>query len=104
MPTGPYTLREKANDFKRTIDYSKQSIQWLKYVMKIENIHIRHAENSPHGEKRIENFFVDGFCSENNTVYEFLGCYLHGHCVHHGPFATCFSPIFLFSSSQNNKL
>ena len=61
MPTGWYRLREKTNDFKNSTKYSKQAIQWLEYVMKNENVKIRHAENSPHGEKRIENFSVDDY-------------------------------------------
>jgi len=39
-----------------------------------------------HGRNRREyrlpdlhHFSVDGFCSETSTVYEFLGCYYHGH-------------------------
>ena len=53
--------------------------------MKNENIHIRHAENNPHGEKCLKNVSVDGFCAQTNTVYEFLGCYHHGHCKHFDP-------------------
>ena len=44
---------------------------------------IRHAENHPHGELRIKNWSVDGYCKETNTVYEYLGCYHHGHCKFH---------------------
>ena len=53
--------------------------------MRKENIHIRHAENSVHGEKRIENFSVDGYCQKTKTVYEFLGCFDHGHCKFDDP-------------------
>ena len=51
----------------------------------MKNVKIRHAENSPHGEKRIENFSVDGYCEDTKTVYEFLGCYHHGHCIYDDP-------------------
>jgi G:T-mismatch repair DNA endonuclease (very short patch repair protein) len=27
----------------------------------------------------LSNFSVDGFCAETKTVYEFNGCYWHGH-------------------------
>ena len=27
----------------------------------------------------LPNFSVDGYCAETRTVYEFLGCYYHGH-------------------------
>ena len=85
MPTGWYEYREKTNNFKKSTKYSKQSLQWLEHIMRTENIHIRHAENSVHGEKRIQNYSVDGYCEETNTVYEFLGCFHHGHCVHDDP-------------------
>ena len=86
MPTGRYELREKKDDFKKLIKYSKESLQWLEYIMRRDGIHIRHAENCVHGEKRIENFSVDGYCSENNTVYEYIGCYHHGHsCKYNDP-------------------
>ena len=57
MCTGYYVLREKKDNFIKQTRYSKESIQWLDYVDK----NIRHAENSIHGEKRIENFSINGF-------------------------------------------
>ena len=86
--TGPYRLREKSKQFKKHskirsekeyLQYSQQAINWLNIVMAAERNFIRHAENHPHGEKRIENTYVDGYCEKTNTVYEFLGCYFHGH-------------------------
>ena len=54
-------------------NYSKKSIDWLNYISKKENINILHAENG--GEKMImlrgKNYKVDGYCLENNTVFEF---------------------------------
>ena len=78
--TGYYSLREKKNGYKRDTNYSKESIQWLEYLRITLGIDIRHGANSPHGEKRIENYSVDGFCSSNNTIYEYYGCFYHGHC------------------------
>ena len=44
--------------------------------------HIQHAGNA--GEYRLPNlgYFVDGYCQDTNTVYEFHGCFWHGcpHC------------------------
>ena len=77
MPTEEYDLREKKNNFKK--DYSKQSIQWLEYLIELTGYNIRHAENSVHGMKHIGNFRVDGFCEETNTIYEYYGCYRHRH-------------------------
>ena len=77
MPTGWYSIQNESDGYKMTQKYSKQSIQWLDYVMRTENINIRHAENG--GELRIDNYLVDGYDEANNTVYEFHGCYWHGH-------------------------
>ena len=32
------------------------------------------------GERKILGRFVDGYCEESNTVYQFHGCFYHG-CV-----------------------
>lgn len=58
--------------------YSKKSIEWLKYMSEKNNIIIQHAEN--YGEKYIYGKTkVDGFCKENNTIYEFHGDFWHGN-------------------------
>ncbi len=77
MPTGWYTIQSEVDGYKKQEKYSRQSIQWLEYMMRTNDIHIRHAENG--GEHRINNFSVDGFDEDNNTVYEFHGCFWHGH-------------------------
>ena len=76
MPTGYYTLREKKTNFVKHIRYSKESIQWLDHF---RNENIVHAENAIHGEVRIENYSVDGFDATANTIYEYYGCFHHGH-------------------------
>ena len=82
MCTGHYVLREKKTDYKRETGYSREAINWLEFLIST-GLDIRHAENTPHGEKRIDDYSVDGFCEENNTVYEYYGCYFHGHdCKH----------------------
>ena len=58
--------------------YSEGQIEWLKYLMKIHNIHIKHFLNG--GEIKIEGIGkVDGYCEETNTVYEYNGDYWHGN-------------------------
>lgn len=62
--------------------FSKVCIKWLNDIMKKENIYIQHAKNK--GEKRIfvNNKFkykLDGYCKENNTIYEFYGDFWHGN-------------------------
>ena len=80
MPTGWYELLEKKNSYQSSVKYSQQAIQWLEYMASSQNVHIIHAENG--GEKRINNFKVDGFDEVNNTVYSFHGCFWHGHPCH----------------------
>ena len=67
----------EADEFKKHKKYSKESIQWLDYIMKTKKVRIKHAKNGE--EHRIENCLVDGYDKENNTVYEFHCCYWHGH-------------------------
>lgn len=58
--------------------YSKKSIEWLNYISEKNNIIIQHAEN--YGEKYIYGKTkVDGYCEENNTIYEFHGDFWHGN-------------------------
>ena len=83
--TGPYCLREKSANFKKHtkhkdpsyLRYSQKAINWLNSIEKERGIKIRSAESHIHGEKRIENSYVDGYC--DGTIFEFLGCYFHGH-------------------------
>ena len=77
MPTGYYTLQEEKNNYKKETRYSQESIQWLEHVMRSEGVSIRHAENG--GEVRVDNFSVDGYDESTRTVYEYYGCYWHGH-------------------------
>ena len=55
---------------------SKISMLWLKYLSSKHKIFIQHRLNG--GEKKIGRYFVDGFCEETKTIYEFLGCFWHG--------------------------
>ena len=55
------------------------AIEWLEWVAHKEIIHIRHQLNNT--EKRIgdRRLPVDGFNAQTQTVYQFHGCYWHGH-------------------------
>jgi hypothetical protein len=59
-------------------NFSKGQIEWLLYLEGQYNISIDHALKN--GEHKIENskYRVDGYHKENNTCYEFHGCYWHG--------------------------
>lgn len=57
--------------------YSKEQIQWLKYLTIYKNI--QHAETEE-GEYKIPNtkYSVDGYDILSNTIYEYHGLYFHG--------------------------
>lgn len=58
------------------LGFSKIACQWLDEVAEELCIFIQHALNI--GEKRIGKYYVDGFCENTNTIYEFEGCTFHG--------------------------
>lgn len=58
------------NGYVNNTSYSMDSIRWLDFVAESESIRIEHALNG-RGEKKIGTKFVDGFCSQTNTVYQF---------------------------------
>ena len=63
-------------------NYSKQSIAYLNFISKYNNIYIQHAENG--SEYRILNVGkADGYCKENNTIYEYHGDFWHGNPKKH---------------------
>ena len=80
MPTGDYTRRLEEKNFKKERkSTSRTAIEWLEWESYQRDIHIRHNGNN--SEKRIgpRQLPVDGFCKETNQVFEFGGCYWHGH-------------------------
>ncbi|CAL1282301.1 unnamed protein product, partial [Larinioides sclopetarius] len=58
-------------------NFSKESIEWLKFMEYTLGIEICHALNG-RGERTIGGIHVDGFCEETQTVFEFYGCFFHG--------------------------
>ncbi|XP_072172025.1 uncharacterized protein [Diadema setosum] len=78
MPTGPYVRRMSDQQFKPKTKLSMAQ-EWLTYKSYTNEITIRHAGNNT--EKRVgpRNVPVDGYCAETNTVYQFQGCWWHGH-------------------------
>ena len=65
------------NGYYKNQNHSYKSIQWLEYLSYTNKIKIFHARNG--GEQKIGDFLVDGYDKESNTVYQFHGCYWHGH-------------------------
>ena len=62
--------------------FSKTSIEWLEFIAAQTNSKILHVVHG--GEKTIvdeelgKTYYVDRFCKETETVYEFHGCVYHG--------------------------
>jgi hypothetical protein len=66
------------NDTRHNARCSKGQIEWLRVLECKFCIKINHVKNV--GEYRINNsrYFADGYCEENNTIFEFNGCFYHG--------------------------
>lgn len=69
----------------KTRGYSKQSIAWLDFLQKVNNMKIQHAENE--GEYRLPETKkkVDGYCKETREIFEFHGDYWHGNPMVYEP-------------------
>ena len=60
--------------------YSNASIEWLEFLNQKRDHKINHKLNSKNGsETKIGGYRVDGVEKETMTVYEFNGCFFHGH-------------------------
>ena len=59
---------------------SHEALQWLSYTAEKEGIRMQHDRNG--GEKRVGNYYLDGYCEETHTAYEYQGCYWHGKNPH----------------------
>lgn len=64
--------------YRESDNQSLIALQWLAWMEKVHKIKLQHAGNSR--EKRLkEGMLVDGYHEPSNTVFEFFGCYFHGH-------------------------
>ena len=79
MPVGAFNRRKKRTGFKpEKRDSYLKMYDWMEWKNFSENVQINHKVNTG-VEKRIGPYLADGFDSLTNTVYEFYGCYFHGH-------------------------
>jgi hypothetical protein len=60
-------------------NFSKSQIEWLEILSKLNNINIQHAMNDSEFTIPNTKYKADGYCKENNTIYEFHGDYWHGN-------------------------
>jgi len=68
IPTGGYTCKN---------NYSKKALMWLLRMEATDGVKIMHCREYTLPE--LPHFSVDVYCPDTRTVYEFFGCYLHGH-------------------------
>ncbi|KAF8794344.1 hypothetical protein HNY73_002335 [Argiope bruennichi] len=66
-----------AHGYRSGKNYSPDAIRWLDYISSCEGIEIQHSLNK-NGERKIGGVFVDGYCEETKTVYQYQGCFFHG--------------------------
>ena len=79
MPTGSFVRRRLENGFKpQKRDRFTMMFDWMQYLNHTQGLHIQHKLNTGK-EKKIGPYPVDGFDPNTNTVYQFHGCYWHGH-------------------------
>lgn len=58
--------------------YSNKQIEWLEYQRLTDTPDILHYINNGK-ECKIGKYFVDGYSPVKNCIYEFYGCFFHGH-------------------------
>ena len=61
---------------------AKQSLiahKWLSYLSEKNDVYIQHARDG--GKKRVGDYWLDGYCEEIHTAFEFHGCFWHGEFV-----------------------
>jgi len=88
MPSGWFYRRKAENAFKpetqKFNNNSNEAYLWLCWLQNSTDTNIRTAFNQ--GEKRIgsRHIPVDGFDRTTRTIYQFHGCWWHGHnCKEH---------------------
>ena len=82
QPCGGY-VRRAAPDFRPDTRLQHEEMyHWMEYVMKTEQVNIKHARNYI-CEVRIGPYLVDGYEPVSRTIYEYHGCCYHGCCVCH---------------------
>ena len=62
-----------------TSGWSVAAHTWLEFISCRDGLDIQHKHNGKEMRLGRHAVKVDGFCAANQTVYEFMGCYWHGH-------------------------
>jgi hypothetical protein len=66
--------------YRGNVNYRKKVMMWLVYRAQTDGCDILHGRNGPEYRlPELPNLSVDGYFAETKTLYEFNGCYWHGH-------------------------
>ena len=79
MPVGVMVRRRAEEGFKPEVrDRNIKMYQWMNYLNQYRGTDIKHARNDG-GEKRVGPYPVDGYDGRTNKIFQFQGCFFHGH-------------------------
>ncbi len=84
MPVGPFVRRLADNDFRPELrDKYMSAYYWMDWLAQTHGVTIQHQLNTGR-EVKVGKYPVDGFVpatqpEEKGTVFQFQGCYWHGH-------------------------
>jgi len=71
IPTGGYTCNNR---------YNKKALILLLHMERTDGVQIMHCRNVRNYRlPELPRFSVDVYCPETNTLYDFFGCFWHGH-------------------------
>jgi len=83
MPTGTpkrWVLDEETQTFEESVARgSKTAHGWLEWESRMRGSRIQHEKNGREVRLGEHGLPVDGFCRSSRTVFQFHGCYWHGH-------------------------
>lgn len=65
--------------YRKTNNQSKIALQWLIWEEQQRDITIQHSGRNREFVIPNANLRVDGYCAETHEVFEFHGCFYHGH-------------------------
>jgi hypothetical protein len=61
-------------------NYRKKALMWLLHMEEMDGCHIMHARNGrEYRPPELPHYSVDAYCPNTKIIYEFLGCFYHGH-------------------------
>ena len=71
IPTGGYTCNNR---------YRKKALMWLLHMEETGGVQIMHCRNGrEYRLPELPRFSVVVYCPQTNTIYDFFGCFWHGH-------------------------